>query len=322
MAFPVTATPLDPHGAHPEVDVSRRRPICAQPCAMAPLSEAKQRSPARAPHQLSSHERTRRLTVASAWIQQCAPGVLLPEAAAEQPGSSNAVAADENEASPARRGRPPPALLPFVHLSSELGGAAGARSVTRATASGVCSPAQVRWSASAFGLHRRRPTPAPEFMPTHNSALIGNRGRRPASAASLGIGAERGFTWLVRLALSSCSERLRRVPLSCCTNTGWLSGRVNRCQRHGAGELLLSAHSSGRTLPGGYRVPRCRKCRAEADALAAEIAPGKAGAIRSRAPRSTTARRGGPTPAGCRDRGKYRCAWEAGSVSVEVDLPG
>ena len=52
---------------------------------------------------------------------------------------------------------------------------------------------------------------------------------------------------------------------------GWLSGRVNRCQRHGASELFLSADSRGRTLPGGYRVPRCRECRAEADALAAEI---------------------------------------------------
>ena len=52
--------------------------------------------------------------------------------------------------------------LPLVvHLSSEIGGAVGARSVTRATAPRACSPAQVRRSASAFGLHRRRPTPHP-----------------------------------------------------------------------------------------------------------------------------------------------------------------
>ena len=56
---------------------------------------------------------------------------------------------------------PAHALLPIVHLSSELGGAAGARSLTSATALGVCSPAQMTRSASAFGLHRRRPTPHP-----------------------------------------------------------------------------------------------------------------------------------------------------------------
>jgi hypothetical protein len=52
-------------------------------------------------------------------------------------------------------------LSQLVHLSSELGGAADARSVTRATAPGVCSPVRVSGSASAFGLHRRRPTPYP-----------------------------------------------------------------------------------------------------------------------------------------------------------------
>jgi hypothetical protein len=46
-----------------------------------------------------------------------------------------------------------------------------------------------------------RTTVTPEFMPKRNSELSGNRGLRPASAASLEIGEKRGFTWLVRLAL-------------------------------------------------------------------------------------------------------------------------
>ena len=55
------------------------------------------------------------------------------------------------------------------------------------------------------------------------------------------------------------------------TYATWWIRQAIRCQRHGAGELFLTAHSSGQTLPGGYRVPRCRECRAEADALATEI---------------------------------------------------
>lgn len=85
------------------------------------------------------------------------------------------------------------ALWRLVHLSGELGGAAGARSVTRASALGVCSPAQVRRSASAFGLRRRRPTRRLS-SPKRNSAVIGNRGRRPEDAASLEIGDRAGFS--------------------------------------------------------------------------------------------------------------------------------
>jgi len=113
------------------------------------------------------------------------------------------------------------------------------------------------------------------------------------------------------------------LPLELLCQRGWLSGRVTRCQRHGAGELFLSAHSSGQTLPGGYRVPRCRKCRAETDALAAEIAlSGKRGRSGPRAPRSTAARRGGPTLACCRDTGENPgCAWEAGTVAWQWIRP-
>jgi len=113
------------------------------------------------------------------------------------------------------------------------------------------------------------------------------------------FGEEQGFTWLVRLALLLLERPTPACPSEVLCQRGWLSGRVNRCQ-HGASELFLSAHSS-------------RKCRAEADALAAEIVlSGKAAAIRSRAPRSTAARRGGPTLACCRDTGENPgCGWEA-----------
>ena len=49
-----------------------------------------------------------------------------------------------------------PSVLALVHLSSEVGLGVGARSVTRATAPGACSPARIGRSASASGLHRRR----------------------------------------------------------------------------------------------------------------------------------------------------------------------
>ena len=59
----------------------------------------------------------------------------------------------------------------LVHLSSEVGGAVGARSVMRATAPGACWPARVKRSVSAFGADGA----APEFMPKRNSELTGSR---------------------------------------------------------------------------------------------------------------------------------------------------
>ena len=61
---------------------------------------------------------------------------------------------------------PARALLPIVHLSSELGGAPGARSVTRATAPGACSRhgSSESASASAPDRERRRRTELPPKM--------------------------------------------------------------------------------------------------------------------------------------------------------------
>ena len=106
----------------------------------------------------------------------------------------------------------------------------------------------------------------------HGPSPRDGAGARPPAPAPLQVarsGASAGWSvW----PCSWFSERLRPAPVSCCASPGGLSGRVNRCQRHGASELFLSAHSSGRTLPGGYRGPRCRRCRAEIDARAAVIA--------------------------------------------------
>ena len=95
---------------------------------------------------------------------------------------------------------PPTTLLVLVHLSSELGGAAGARSVTRATAPGVCSPSQLRRSASAFGLHRRRR----RLTRVHAKAElrpIGNDGRSANDTPRLEIGESQGRNPVLRSAL-------------------------------------------------------------------------------------------------------------------------
>lgn len=69
-------------------------------------------------------------------------------------------------------------LLRFVHLSSEFGGAAGARSVTRAIAPGACWPVRVSGSASAFGLRHPRSAPHPSSC---KAQLRAERQRRPSA---------------------------------------------------------------------------------------------------------------------------------------------
>ena len=65
---------------------------------------------------------------------------------------------DEKEPSGAV-GRPVErSLVLVVHSGSHAASRPGARSPTKARAPCACSPAQLRRSASAFGLHRRRPT--------------------------------------------------------------------------------------------------------------------------------------------------------------------
>ena len=109
----------------------------------------------------------------------------------------------------------------YRQLASELGGAAGARSVTRATAPGVCSPSQLRRSASAFGLHRRRR----RLTRVHAKAElrpIGNDGRSANDTPRLEIGDERVETRLVlaRARRHARRERgLRRTRRSRCSST-------------------------------------------------------------------------------------------------------
>jgi hypothetical protein len=49
-------------------------------------------------------------------------------------------------------------VVEIVHSGSQAASRPGARSPTKARAPCACSPAQMRRAASAFGLHRRRPT--------------------------------------------------------------------------------------------------------------------------------------------------------------------
>ena len=104
-------------------------------------------------------------------------------------------AQDENEASPAGRGTPPPALLPFVQPGRDPSARAGACSVARATAQG-------RLLAGASQVIGKRPRgcivgagTVPEFIPKHNSADIGNHDQTANDAARLDIGEQR-VLWL------------------------------------------------------------------------------------------------------------------------------
>ena len=60
--------------------------------------------------------------------------------------------------SPSRASRSLARVVLLVHTGSQAASRPGARSPTKPPAPCACSPAQMRRSASAFGLHRRRPT--------------------------------------------------------------------------------------------------------------------------------------------------------------------
>ena len=93
----------------------------------------------------------------------------------------------------------------FVHSGSHAASRPGARSPTKATAPCACSPAQMRRSASAFGLRRRRPTRTrvhakAELRP------IGNDGRSADDTPRLEIGEKRASGPSAALALLSSRQ--------------------------------------------------------------------------------------------------------------------
>jgi hypothetical protein len=90
----------------------------------------------------------------------------------------------------------------IVHSGSHAASRPGARSPTKAPRCCACSPAQMRRSASAFGLHRRRPR-APEFMPKRNS------GRSAMTAGAL---TTRRFSRLAKPRDAPAVVSRRRLP--------------------------------------------------------------------------------------------------------------
>ena len=92
--------------------------------------------------------------------------------------------------------------LVLVHSGSHAASRPGARSPTKASRCCACSPAQITRSASAFGLHRRRPR-APEFMPKRNS------GRSTMTAGAL---TTRRFSRLAKPRDAPAVVSRRRLP--------------------------------------------------------------------------------------------------------------
>jgi hypothetical protein len=88
----------------------------------------------------------------------------------------------------AGHGRRAATLPPFVQLGRGSRAGPGACSVTRAAAQGCLLAGTSQAIGKRLCGHIVRTTVTPEFVPKRNSELSGNRGLRPASAASLEIG--------------------------------------------------------------------------------------------------------------------------------------